>query len=36
MANMRKKGIHAELLTRQAELGKIMKSIDSNLKELGL
>ena len=32
----RMKEIHAELLTRQAELGKIMKSIDSNLKELGL
>ncbi len=32
----RMKEIHAELLARQAELGKIMKSIDGNLKELGL
>lgn len=33
---LRMKEIHAELLTRQKELDKLMKSIDGNLKELGL
>ena len=33
---MRMKEIHAELLTRQKELDGLMKSIDGNLKELGL
>lgn len=32
----RMKEIHAELLTRQKELNGLMKSIDGNLKELGL
>ena len=32
----RMKEIHAELMERQKELAGLMKSIDANLKEMGL